>query len=123
MTVALAASGLIGLWIIGTDAWLWSVAPDHAYGLIAFIGFDALLAVALWKVARLATLGTILFAGIQFAAMMGDIMFYRPVGVVSEIWTAYLLGNASFVALLLLQVAIVGLAIGAATKLSVRVPR
>ncbi|SRR5579875_480693 len=113
LTAALAASGVIGLWIIATDAWLWSVAPDHAAGLIAFVGFDAILAAALWKVVRAATLGTIVFAGVQLAAMAGDILFYRPLGVASEAWVGYLLGNASFMSLLLLQVAIIGIAVGA----------
>jgi hypothetical protein len=113
LTAALAGSAVIGLWIIATDAWLWSVAPEHALGLIAFVGFDAILAAALWKMVRPATLATVVFAGIQLVAMAGDLVFYRPLGVASEVWVGYLLGNLSFMSLLVLQVAIIGIAAGA----------
>ena len=116
-------SGVIGLWIIATDAWLWAVAPDHAYGLIAFVGLDAILAAALWRVSRPAIYGLIAFALVQVLAMAGDILLYRPPGVPGEAWTAYLLSNASFMSLLAVKLAVTGMAVAAVTGISSKVLR
>ncbi len=117
LTGALAVSGIIGLWIISTDAWLWSVAPEHAFGLIAFVGFDAIFAAAVWKFVRPATAGIVVFAVVQVLMMAGDIAFYRPPGVVAEAWISYLTGNAYFMSLLILKVAILGLALVAVARM------
>ncbi len=111
----LVASSVIGIEILAVDKWLWLAEPVHAYGLTAFIGLSGALAVALWRggKTRLAVLATILLAVVQFAAMIGDMVIGQPMGVPSEAFRSYLLGDTWFLALLVMQVAMLVLAVRA----------
>lgn len=101
-------SAAVGIEVIRTDGWLWAAAPAHAYGLIGFVVLDLLLAGINYRGAtKLATIGSSLFGGTQFAAMAGDLLMGQPAGVPTGVWESYLLGDASFLALLCIQVFIV----------------
>jgi hypothetical protein len=121
LSAMLVASSVIGIEILAVDKWLWFAEPVHAYGLAVFIGFAGVLAAALWRggKTRLALLGTILLAVIQFTAMMGDMIVGQPPGVPSEAFRSYLFGDTWFLTLLVVQVAVLVLAIRA-SKMSFR---
>jgi hypothetical protein len=121
LSAMLVVSSVIGLEILAIDKWLWFAEPVHAYGLAVFIGFGGVLAAALWRRGRtrLAVLGAILLAVVQFTAMVGDLIVGQPTGVASEAFRSYLLGNTWFLTLLVVQVAVLVLAIRA-SKLSFR---
>ena len=56
LSATLIASALTGALIAVTDQYLWSAAPSHAYGLIAFFVMDIGLAAVIWKKTWLASL-------------------------------------------------------------------
>ena len=110
----LLASAATGAGIVLTDQYLWSAAPSHAYGLIGFIAIDAALAFLL--LSRKSLLGTVLSIGLgttQLIAMLADVVAYSTQDVAQQAFRAYLLGNPLFVALLVMQPVILGLAFGA----------
>jgi len=106
LTPTLLVSGLIGVWIAANDGWLWAVAPSHAYGLLAFAALDAILALVVIVVPRLAYVGALLVSTTQVAAMAGDALTFTPTGTVQAAFRAYLLGDTAFVALLGIQLAV-----------------
>ena len=112
LSITLLASIVFGTWILATDMWLWNAAPTHAYGLIVFVLFDLALLAANWNRARLATLGALLVATIQFVAMLSDTTAGMPSGVTSVGFRNYLLMDTSFSSLLVVQGVIVFFAAG-----------
>jgi hypothetical protein len=107
----LVVSAIVGAVILRTDAWLWAAAPSHAYGLVAFVVVDLGLAAAVWRATKLALLGSALLGAVQFTAMAGDVFVGQPTGLSTSLWEQYLLGDAYFVALLCLQLAVVAVAL------------
>ena len=109
----LLVSAATGAGIVLTDQYLWSTAPSHAYGLIAFIAIDIALAALLWMKTRLGSVLSIGLATIQALAMLSDVLTYSTPGVTQEAFRSYLLSNPLFVILLVIQPVILGLAFGA----------
>ena len=109
LTPILLVSGLVGAWIVASDGWLRAVAPSHANGLLAFAVLDLVLAVAVLVVPRLAYIGALLLSMIQLVAMAGDAFTFTPAGTLQSAFRAYLLGDMAFVALLGIQLAVVGI--------------
>jgi hypothetical protein len=107
----LLISAAIGGYILTTDSYLWSVAPTHAYGLIAFTVVDLVLIGSLLIRPQLSIIVSILLGVIQLVAMSGDI-FFGTMTFSSDVTTAaafskYLLGDAAFVTLLGIQVVLI----------------
>ena len=111
LSLTLVASALVGMQILLTDKWLWSAAPSHAYGLIGFIIVDFLLTAMLSKNAGAGTLGAAFVSVVQLGAMVGDMFFGMPSNVPSAAFRAYLINDASYLALLIINFAIVVVAI------------
>ena len=113
LSVALGASALVGIQIMATDFWLWSAAPTHAYGLIAFVALDLALILGVWRATRPAIFGALLTATFQLVAMLGDIIGGQPAGLPAAVFRNYLLANTAYVGLLVTQGLIMIIAIGA----------
>ena len=112
LSVALGASALVGIQIMATDFWLWSAAPTHAYGLIAFVALDLALILGVWRATRPAIFGALLTATFQLVAMLGDIIGGQPAGLPAAVFRNYLLANTAYVGLLVTQGLIMAIAIG-----------
>ncbi len=112
LSAALGASALVGIQILATDYWLWSAAPAHAYGLMAFVGLDLALILAVWRVTRVAVFGALLTATFQLVAMVGDIVGGQPAGLPATVFRNYLLADTAYVGLLVTQGLIMAIAIG-----------
>jgi len=112
LSAALGTSALVGIQILATDYWLWSAAPTHAYGLMAFVALDLALILGVWRVTRLAMIGPLLTATFQFVAMLGDIIGGEPVGLPAAVFRNYLLADTAYVSLLVTQGLIMAIAIG-----------
>ena len=112
LSAALAASALVGIEILSTDYWLWSAAPTHAYGLIAFVALDAGLLLGTWRAERPAVFGALLTATIQLFAMLGDIVQGQPAGTPAAAFRSYLLGDTAYLGLLVTQGLIMAIAVG-----------
>jgi hypothetical protein len=112
LSIALAASALVGIQILSTDYWLWSAAPTHAYGLVAFVALDALLILGTWRGARLAVFGALFTATVQLVAMLGDILSGQPTGTPVASFRNYLLADTAYLDLLIIQGLILAIAIG-----------
>lgn len=115
MSLTLGLSALVGFQILISDKWLWSAAPSHAFGLIGFVAIDLLLSMAVLKTGAIAVLGAALASVTQFGAMLTDLVAGQPQGVPSIAFRAYLAGDTSYMILLIIQVALLGLAIGTIT--------
>lgn len=115
LSLALTASALLGAEILANDRWLWSAAPSHAYGLIAFVAIDLALVLALFVRVSLATIGAGLIATAQLGAMLADSFAGQPIGVTASAFTMYLLSDVAYVGLLTVQLAIMTLAFGVLT--------
>ncbi len=111
VSAVLLISALIGSIMLLTDRFLWSAAPSHAYGLIVFVAVDVGLAAAIWRVTRLAILGSALLGLIQFAAMAGDVFVGGPVSMSTALWRQYILGDVYFVVLLGMQLVVIVVAL------------
>ena len=109
VSAALAVSALLGGLILKTDAYLWAAAPSHAYGLAVFVVLDLALIVATWTVGGIGLAGSALLAGLQFAAMAGDLFSGQPKGLPLPAWQQYILSDDYFVALFALQPAIIAI--------------
>jgi len=109
----LLVSGLVGVWIAANDGWLWAVAPSHAYGLLAFAALDAILALVVIVIPKLAYEGALLLSITQVIAMLGDALAFTPMGTLQVAFRAYLLGDSAFVALLGIQLAVAGITVTA----------
>lgn len=116
-SAVLLVSALNGGYILATDSALWSVAPSHAYGLLAFTVFDLSLMVGLWKVPRAAIVVAVLFGLVQLSVMVGDIFLgtltFSSNSTTPVAFSSYLLGDAAFKTLLGIQVIliVVGIAV------------
>ena len=107
LSAVLLISAAVGGYILGTDSYLWSTAPTHAYGLAAFTVIDLVLMVGLWVKPRIAIIVSILLGLVQLGAMSGDV-FFGTLTFSSNVTTAaafskYLLGDVAFVTLLGIQ--------------------
>ena len=112
LSAALAASALAGIEILLTDYWLWSAAPTHAYGLIAFVALDAALILGTWRAVRHAFFGALLIATIQLGSMLGDIITGQPIGTPAAAFRSYLLADTAYLGLLVTQGLIMAIAVG-----------
>jgi hypothetical protein len=112
LSTSLAASALVGFQILVTDYWLWSAAPTHAYGLVAFVTLDFALIFGVWKVTRLAIFGALMTATVQLVAMLGDIIAGEPAGLPVAVFRNYLLADSAYLGLLFTQGLIMAIAIG-----------
>lgn len=111
LSAALTASALIGIEILLTDYWLWSAAPTHAYGLIAFVVLDTAMIFGMWKAVHAAILGALLIATVQLGSMLGDIIIGQPAGTQAAAFRSYLLTDAFYLGLLVTQVLIMAIAV------------
>ena len=112
LSATLAASALVGVQILSTDLWLWSAAPTHAYGLMAFVALDVALIFGTWRATRFAVFGALLTATVQLAAMLGDIIAGEPAGLPVSVFRNYLLADTAYLGLLITQGFIMAIAIG-----------
>jgi hypothetical protein len=112
LSAALAVSALVGIEILSTDLWLWSAAPTHGYGLMAFVALDAALIFGAWRATRLAIVGALLTATVQLVAMLGDIIAGEPAGLPIAVFRNYLLADTAYLGLLVIQAFILAIAIG-----------
>ena len=112
LSAALGASALVGIQILSTDYWLWSAAPTHAYGLVAFVALDFALMLGVWRFTRVAVFGALLTATTQLVAMVGDIIAGEPAGLPTTIFRNYLLADSAYVGLLVAQGFIMAIVIG-----------
>src|SRR5271169_1691753 len=110
-TVMLLISAAIRSYILATDSYLWSQAPTHADGLIAFTIIDLALVVGLWWKPKLAVIGMTLLALVQFGAMGADLfvgtMTFGGGAVAQSGFQAYLMGDTAFKALLGVQAVLI----------------
>lgn len=117
LSVVLLVSAAVGGYILATDSYLWSAAPTHAYGLMAFTVIDLALTVGLWRMSRNAIIVTVLFGLVQLGAMSGDVFFgvltFSSNGATAAAFSKYLLGDAAFVTLLGVQVVLIVIGIAA----------
>jgi hypothetical protein len=116
--VVLLVSAAIGSYILATDSYLWSQAPTHADGLIAFTVLDVALVFGLWWKPRLATIGMTLLGLVQFGAMGADVFvgastFGQSSSNAQSAFQTYLLGDTAFKTLLGVQVLIIVVGIAA----------
>ncbi len=118
LTPTLLVSGLVGLWVVANDGWLRAVAPTHAYGLLAFAALDLVFALVVIAIPRLAYVGALLVSLTQVVAMAGDALTFTPPGTLQTAFRAYLLGDAAFLALLGIQLAVAGM-----TATAIAMPR
>jgi hypothetical protein len=112
LSAALAASALVGIEILSTDYWLWSAAPTHAYGLIAFVALDAALILGTWRAVRQAFFGALLTATVQLVSMLGDIITGQPAGTPAAAFRSYLLADTAYLGLLVTQGLIMAISVG-----------
>jgi len=112
LSAALGISALVGIQILATDYWLWSAAPTHAYGLVAFVALDLALIFGVWRVTRLAIFGALLTATFQLVAMLGDIIGGQPAGLPAAVFRNYLLADTAYLGLLVTQGLILAIAVG-----------
>jgi hypothetical protein len=112
LSATLGASALVGVQILSTDFWLWSAAPAHAYGLIAFVALDVALIFGTWIITRFAVFGALLTATVQLAAMLGDIIAGEPGGLPVSVFRNYLLADTAYLGLLITQSFIMAIAVG-----------
>jgi len=97
LAIVLLFSAAVGGFILATDSYLWSVAPTHAYGLVAFTAIDLASVVGLWRMPRTAIVVATLLGLIQLGAMSGDIFFgtmtFSSSATTAAAFSKYLLGS------------------------------
>ncbi|MGA1975934.1 MAG: hypothetical protein ABSG92_09900 [Conexivisphaerales archaeon] len=117
LSALLLISAAVGGYILATDSVLWSEAPTHAYGLVAFTVLDLALIVGLWKKPRIAIIVALLLGLVQLGAMSGDVFFgtttYTSNGYPAAAFTQYLLRDTAFVTLLWVQAVLIIVGIAA----------
>ena len=113
LSATLGASALVGIQILSTDLWLWSAAPTHAYGLIAFVALDVALIFVTWIATRFAAFGALMTATVQLAAKLGDIIAGEPAGLPVLVFRNYLLADTAYLGLLITQGLIMAIVVGA----------
>jgi hypothetical protein len=105
---SLLSSIFAGVYLLLTDAELWTVAPDHAYGLAAIIGVDLLMLAALLsrKVGTRA-LRYISVAGVvKLALVVGDVLTAPQFGLSCQEFAYYLFSLWAYDLLVVSQVGI-----------------
>ena len=117
---ALGLAGIFSVEILSLDKWLWSVSPMHALGLALFLVVDVVLVLAILRRIRLAATGALIISLIQLSAMLTDVFGGAPPGTPGNAFTTYLLSNAAFVGLLIVQGIIF---VGATLKVTKVYPR
>ncbi len=80
LSTELVGAGLLGLWILENDQWLWASARSHAYGLVGFVIVDLALAFAAARGISWDSMGVSVAALIQVVAMLGDLENGQPIG-------------------------------------------
>ena len=109
LALTLIISASLGVWVVATDGFLRAAAPSHEYGLLTFAILDILLSLIMFFAPRIADVGTLVAALFQVAAMLGDAFTFTPAGTVQAAFRAYLLSDVGFVALLVVQLALVSI--------------
>ena len=105
---SLLSSIFAGAYLLLTDAELWTVAPDHAYGLVAMVGADLLMLAALLsrKVGTRA-LRYISVAGVvKLALVVGDVLTAPQFGLSYQEFANYLFSLWAYDLLVVSQVGI-----------------
>jgi hypothetical protein len=103
LVTALSLASIFSVEILSLDKWLWSVSPQHAFGLILFLIIDIVLVLAILRRIRLATTGALIISLVQLSAMIVDLFGGAPPSTPGATFTQYLLGNAAFDGLLIVQ--------------------
>jgi hypothetical protein len=105
---SLLSSIFAGVYLLLTDAELWTVAPDHAYGLVAMVGVDLLMLAALLsrKVGTRA-LRYISVAGVvKLVLVVGDVLTEPQFGLSCQEFANYLFSLWAYDLLVVSQVGI-----------------
>jgi hypothetical protein len=131
VSIGLFISAELGGNILSSDAFLWAVAPTHAYGLMAFVGMDLVLIAALWDrirfggtllVVKYAGTLSIVLASVQFLAMIGDLAGLQPpMGMTASAFRTYLLSDRLYIGLIAFQPAIAAMSIWLRKQIEFRV--
>ncbi len=97
-----------GVWLLLTDAELWAVAPDHAYGLAVLVGADVfMLAVLLSGRVGRRDLRYISAAGVvKLALVAGDVLTAPQFGLSYAEFAGYLFSLWAYDLLLVSQVGV-----------------
>jgi uncharacterized membrane protein len=102
------SSTFAGVHLLLTDAELWTVASDHAYGLAAMVGVDLLMLAALLsrKVGTRA-LRYVLVAGVvKLALVVGDVLTAPQFGLSYQMFANYLFSLRAYDLLVVSQIGI-----------------
>jgi hypothetical protein len=105
---SLLSSTFAGFYLLLTDAELWTVAPDHAYGLAAMVGADLLMLAALLS-RKVGTRGLryISVAGVvKLALVVGDVLTAPQFGLSYQEFANYLFSLWAYDLLVVSQVGI-----------------
>jgi hypothetical protein len=105
---SLLSSIFAGVYLLLTDAELWTVAPDHAYGLVAMVGADLLMLAALLS-RKVGTRGLryISVAGVvKLALVVGDVLTAPQFGLSYQEFANYLFSLWAYDLLVVSQVGI-----------------
>ena len=105
---SLLSSIFAGAYLLLTDAELWTVAPDHAYGLAAMVGVDLLMLAALLS-RKVGTRGLryISVAGVvKLALVVGDVLTTPQFGLSYQEFANYLFSLWAYDLLIVSQVGI-----------------
>jgi hypothetical protein len=105
---SLLSSIFAGVYLLLTDAELWTVAPDHAYGLAAMVGVDLLMLAALLS-RKVGTRGLryVSVAGVvKLALVVGDVLTAPRFGLSYQEFANYLFSLWAYDLLVVSQVGI-----------------
>lgn len=105
---SLLSSIFAGVYLLLTDAELWTVAPDHAYSLVAMVGVDLLMLAALLS-RKVGTRGLryISVAGVvKLALVVGDVITAPQFGLSYQEFANYLFSLWAYDLLVVSQVGI-----------------
>jgi hypothetical protein len=105
---SLLSSTFAGVYLLLTDAELWTVASDHAYGLAAMVGVDLLIIAALLS-RKVGTRGLryVSVAGVvKLALVVGDVLTAPQLGLSYREFANYLFSLWAYDLLIVSQVGI-----------------
>jgi hypothetical protein len=105
---SLSSSIFAGVWLLLTDAELWAVAPDHAYGLAAMVGADVFMLAALLS-GRAGRRGLRYISGagvVKLALVIGDMLTAPRFGLSYAEFAGYLFSLWAYNLLLVSQIGI-----------------
>ena len=105
---SLLSSTFAGAYLLLTDAELWTVAPDHAYGLAAMVGADLLMLAALLsrKVGTRALRHISVAGVVKLALVVGDVLTAPQFGLSYLEFANYLFSLWAYDLLVVSQVGI-----------------